>query len=63
MPCLAGLFVCNYIYYNSMALARQKWQEGWHSLFVHVPPVSVIDAEDQLKFGLALVREIVSQCF
>eukprot|EP00891_Asterochloris_glomerata_P006491 jgi/Astpho2/6491/Aster-06953 len=58
-----GLFVCNFIYYNSMALARQNWQEGWHSLFVHVPPVSVVDTEDQFQFGLALVREIVSQCF
>ncbi|TYI94256.1 hypothetical protein E1A91_D02G190700v1 [Gossypium mustelinum] len=38
----AGLFICNYVYYQSLRFAEQK---GHKSLFVHVPLFSTINEE------------------
>jgi pyrrolidone-carboxylate peptidase len=48
----AGLFVCNYTYYNSLRVAQTN---KWHSLFVHVPPFAVIPADTQLRFAANLL--------
>lgn len=56
----AGRFVCNYVYYTSLGLCEEAssaaaesglpHNDGRHSLFVHVPPFSVIGKEEQLSF-------------
>mmetsp|Transcript_16794 Transcript_16794/g.68696 ORF Transcript_16794/g.68696 Transcript_16794/m.68696 type:complete len:149 (-) Transcript_16794:190-636(-) len=51
----AGRFVCNWTYYLSLHRAKQS---GALVLFLHVPSVSQIKLEEQLKFVKALVRQI-----
>lgn len=43
----AGRFVCNWVYFNSLKLAKEH---GASALFVHVPPVSVVPIEKQIQF-------------
>eukprot|EP01126_Amoeba_proteus_P009407 TRINITY_DN13559_c0_g1_i1.p1 TRINITY_DN13559_c0_g1~~TRINITY_DN13559_c0_g1_i1.p1 ORF type:complete len:217 (-),score=20.90 TRINITY_DN13559_c0_g1_i1:65-715(-) len=53
----AGRFLCNYIYYLSLHYSSQN---NTHSLFVHVPPFSVIPQQTQLEFVRALLDEIAT---
>ncbi|EFA84495.1 hypothetical protein PPL_02529 [Heterostelium album PN500] len=52
-----GRFVCNYIYYNSLMLSK-KSSDKFKSLFVHVPPFTVVSMENQLKFVVDLLSLI-----
>eukprot|EP00741_Cyanophora_paradoxa_P019912 tig00021179_g19217.t1 len=59
-----GRFVCNYVYYKSLELARRE-RAPVHALFVHVPPFSVVPRERQLEFLSALfatVHALVHPC-
>ncbi|KAL6841900.1 hypothetical protein ACP4OV_028412 [Aristida adscensionis] len=49
----AGLFVCNYVYYQSLRFAEQH---GMKSLFVHVPSFSTIPEEVQMHFVASLLE-------
>lgn len=51
----AGRFVCNWVYYNSLQLARRN---GATALFVHVPPAYVADIDTQTRFVRELLEEI-----
>lgn len=53
----AGRFVCNWVYYNSLQLAKKN---DTSSLFVHVPPATVYPIEKQVEFMAALLDSIVS---
>ncbi|KAG4159186.1 hypothetical protein ERO13_D02G161100v2 [Gossypium hirsutum] len=55
----AGLFICNYVYYQSLRFAEQK---GHKSLFVHVPLFSTINEETQMQFVASLLEAIASTC-
>lgn len=48
----AGRFVCNWVYFNSLQLAEQA---DAYSLFVHVPPASVVPVDRQVQFMAALL--------
>ena len=58
----AGAFLCNWIYFKSLAATEHLNSGGgddvWHSLFVHVPAADVADAETQLRFARAMLREV-----
>ncbi len=47
----AGRFLCNYIFYNSLA-------RGLQSVFVHVPPFEAIPMREQLRIVCALIAHI-----
>ena len=49
-----GRFVCNYTYYYS--LTKTQHDEQVYSLFVHVPPFSVVPQEEQLKTIVAIMN-------
>lgn len=53
----AGLFVCNYVYYQSL---RHAANHGTKSIFAHVPPFSVIDEKTQLEFVATLLKVLAS---
>ncbi|XP_059648399.1 uncharacterized protein LOC132294523 [Cornus florida] len=53
----AGRFVCNFVYYHSLHFAEQN---GIKSLFVHVPPFSIIDEETQMQFAASLLEVLAS---
>ncbi|KNC56029.1 pyrrolidone-carboxylate peptidase [Thecamonas trahens ATCC 50062] len=53
----AGRYLCNYLYYKSLRLAHGS--SNLHSLFVHIPPLSVIAFEAQAEFLAALVDALV----
>ncbi|KAG6554137.1 hypothetical protein Mapa_004053 [Marchantia paleacea] len=53
----AGRFVCNYVYYQSL---RHAAIHGTKSLFVHVPPFSVISQDKQMEFVCALLQFLAS---
>lgn len=55
----AGRFVCNWLYFNSLQLAEKC---SAHSLFVHVPPASVIPVEQQAEFVCELLECISRLC-
>ena len=49
----AGRFVCNYVYYVSLASAAAAAAAGgdatpWEAIFVHVPPLAVLPLAAQL---------------
>jgi pyroglutamyl-peptidase len=55
-----GRFVCNYAYYYSLQrLARENKQV--HSLFVHVPPFSVVPKEAQFHYVADLMQRLIQQ--
>ncbi len=55
-----GRYCCNYIYYRSLerqsSLGKPK-----RSVFVHVPPFSVIDQETQIAFASRLISRLCSE--
>ena len=51
-----GRYLCNYVYYNSLAVLHNP-----HALFVHVPRVELIPLADQVAAVKALVQLIVEQ--
>ncbi|XP_065852811.1 uncharacterized protein [Euphorbia lathyris] len=53
----AGRFVCNYVYYHSLRFAEQN---GFKSLFVHVPLFLTIDEETQMQFAASLLEVLAS---
>lgn len=53
----AGKFVCNFVYYTSLARAGKT---GAQALFVHVPPHAVVPLEEQLRFTRALLVAIAT---
>lgn len=53
----AGRFVCNWLYFHSLARAAKH---DAVALFVHVPPVSVASIELQTRFAKDLMRCIAS---
>ncbi|KAL4422931.1 hypothetical protein ABPG75_009128 [Micractinium tetrahymenae] len=59
----AGRFVCNYTYYLSLLhseAARQRCGAPLHSLFVHVPPATVISLEQQFAFLLDVLEAVAA---
>lgn len=54
-----GRFVCNYTYYYSLSKTEQS--EQVYSLFVHVPPFSVVGKEEQMKVIVAIMQCIDAQ--
>jgi len=57
-----GRFLCNYLYYIS--LAETSKHQNAHSLFVHVPPFEAIPKKEQLQFIHVLLSELCrSPCF
>lgn len=50
--------MCNYVYYSSLVYTAARDAEA--ALFCHVPPFSVIKEDDQIKFAVALMREIAA---
>jgi pyroglutamyl-peptidase len=55
-----GRFVCNYTYYCS--LSKFQKAQGVYSLFLHVPPFSVVPEEEQLRI-VTLVLEAIRKQF
>lgn len=53
----AGRFVCNWVYFNSLALAQRT---GTHALFVHVPPPTLVAVQDQVEFMANLMQLIAA---
>lgn len=51
-----GRFLCNYLYYIS--LAETSKIKNAHSLFVHVPPFSAIPQDEQMRFIHALLVQL-----
>lgn len=51
----AGRFVCNWVYYNSLKLAKHNSADA---LFVHVPPESAVPIAHQVQFIAALLNAI-----
>lgn len=49
----AGRFVCNWTYFHSLKRAEKH---DAYALFVHVPPLSVISFDEQLRFAKTLIR-------
>lgn len=49
----AGRFVCNWLYFHSLKRAEKH---DAFVLFVHVPPLTVIPLEEQLRFAKSLIR-------
>jgi pyroglutamyl-peptidase len=55
-----GRYCCNYIYYQ--ALVRQSsLGQPKRSVFVHVPPFSVIDRETQIAFAKRVISRLCSK--
>ena len=54
----AGLFICNYIFYQSLRHCALAVSETLHSLFVHVPQFEKIAIDDQMRFMLATINSI-----
>ena len=52
----AGLYVCNWIFYNSSHLCRGN--ENEYTMFVHVPLFKAIDEQTQTQFVIDLINEI-----
>jgi pyrrolidone-carboxylate peptidase len=58
-----GLFVCNYTFYSSLrqcSLHAKGRPSTWYSLFVHVPPFSIISADKQIRFAANLLDVIAA---
>lgn len=55
----AGRFVCNWVYFNSLKLAKDH---SARALFVHVPPFSVVPIDRQIQFVAALLDAITLHC-
>ncbi|KAG2374114.1 hypothetical protein C9374_011193 [Naegleria lovaniensis] len=63
----AGLFICNYCYYNSLQYSCSQnvvdigegMKRTCYSLFVHVPPHDLIPVHDQAQFVKTLLHTIV----
>lgn len=53
-----GTFVCNWVYFNSLKLAKDN---SACALFVHVPPASVVPIQEQIQFIAALLEGIALQ--
>jgi len=51
-----GRYLCNYVFYNSLAVLNNP-----HAIFVHVPRVELIPLADQVAAVKALVRLVVEQ--
>eukprot|EP01111_Echinosteliopsis_oligospora_P007346 TRINITY_DN2223_c0_g1_i1.p1 TRINITY_DN2223_c0_g1~~TRINITY_DN2223_c0_g1_i1.p1 ORF type:complete len:216 (-),score=43.11 TRINITY_DN2223_c0_g1_i1:4-651(-) len=61
----AGRFLCNYIFYRSVARAEvsnQTTSSKNYAIFVHMPPFSAQPLEKQTVFVKELLRCIVSFC-
>jgi len=57
----AGRYLCNFIYYGSLKASAQVTSDGVSdctSLFVHVPPFSVIEESSQCAFVQDLLRVV-----
>lgn len=52
-----GTFVCNWIYFNSLMLARKCDAQV---LFVHVPPADIIDVPKQTEV-IAKLLEVIAE--
>eukprot|EP00201_Polytomella_parva_P008959 CAMPEP_0175059810 /NCGR_PEP_ID=MMETSP0052_2-20121109/12638_1 /TAXON_ID=51329 ORGANISM="Polytomella parva, Strain SAG 63-3" /NCGR_SAMPLE_ID=MMETSP0052_2 /ASSEMBLY_ACC=CAM_ASM_000194 /LENGTH=318 /DNA_ID=CAMNT_0016325399 /DNA_START=94 /DNA_END=1050 /DNA_ORIENTATION=+ len=48
-----GRFVCNYLYFSSLALCCSR--PNWRSLFVHIPVLEVSPLEEQVSFAKELI--------
>lgn len=58
-----GRFLCNYVYYNSLCLHREKEQKEGNecrSLFIHLPSTTVMALTDQISFVKAALNAIVN---
>lgn len=61
----AGRYLCDYIYYASLAhfhATRKRempWDERTHVVFLHVPPVTHGSVEDGREVAVALIRALV----
>mmetsp|Transcript_42215 Transcript_42215/g.68478 ORF Transcript_42215/g.68478 Transcript_42215/m.68478 type:complete len:245 (+) Transcript_42215:56-790(+) len=58
----AGKFVCNFTYYHSLCMSQQT---RGHSLFVHVPLFTTIEADVQFLFIRSLlcsIHEMMNTC-
>mmetsp|Transcript_20333 Transcript_20333/g.30064 ORF Transcript_20333/g.30064 Transcript_20333/m.30064 type:complete len:506 (-) Transcript_20333:205-1722(-) len=58
-----GRFVCNYLYYKSLAFCAESADK--RSIFFHCPPLSVVCAEDQLCFvkdALIVIADSLVKC-
>jgi pyrrolidone-carboxylate peptidase len=55
-----GLYVCNFIYYNSLMLTEKRRSRNTndHSMFVHIPPLSQIDETGQVNILYCILREL-----
>lgn len=53
----AGRFVCNYVYYHSLCHAAAH---GTKCVFVHVPPFTKIEGEQQIQFITSLLENLSS---
>lgn len=49
----AGRFVCNWLYFHSLKRAETH---NAFALFVHVPPLTIIPLDEQLRFAKSLIR-------
>ena len=56
-----GRFVCNWTYFNSLALAMEKVPAQPIVLFCHVPPLDVYSLEKLEHFALQLLSAIYKQ--
>jgi len=55
----AGRYLCNYIYFRSLQHCTNV--PNWHALFVHVPPIKILDQDAELEFALDLFDQLAHQ--
>ena len=53
-----GRFVCNYLYFHSLELCRDRGHAHTACVFVHLPPFRVVCEEKQLLFLKQLVQVV-----